>query len=80
MADGFLALHDFQAGQRGRRAKLVAGVAVAVKECFEIAIVAEERVENLLRCQRRRHGQVTAGQPLGQTKEIRLDVFPLAGK
>jgi hypothetical protein len=73
-ADGFFALQNFQAGQRRRRAKLVAGVTVAVEESFELVIFAEEGVEDFLRGQRRRHRQITAGQTLRQTQKIRLDI------
>ena len=47
-ADGFLASQNFQAGKRRRRAELVAGVAVSVKEGFEFVIFAEKGVEDCL--------------------------------
>ena len=79
-ADGLFTLQNFQTGKRGRRAKLVARVAVSVKERFEFMILTEEGIEDFLRGECRRHRQITAGQPLGQTKEVRLHIFMVAGK
>ena len=56
-------------------------VGVAVKKSLELIVFAEEGVKNLLRRERRRHRQITAGQALGQAKKIRLNILlVLAGK
>ena len=71
---------DFQAGQRRRRPQLIAGEAVAVEKCFELVVSAQKGRENLARGQRGGHGQVTAGQPLGQGREIGMHVFLVTGQ
>ena len=73
-------MQHLQTGQRGRRAELVAGKAVAVEEGLELVVFAEEGIEDGLRGQRGGHRQVAAGQPFGQRHEIRLHALVVAGE
>ena len=79
-ADGFLALQDFQTGERRRSAELVASVAVSMKKCFEFVMLAEKRVKDGLRGDRRGHRQIAAGQAFCEAEKIGLDIFAMAGK
>ena len=54
---------------------MIASVAVPVKKSLQLRIVAEERIEYFLRCQRGSHRQIAAGQSLGDAEEIRLHAF-----
>ena len=67
-------------GQGGRRTQGVARVAMPVEEGPEIGVVAEERIEDGLRGQGRRHGQVSTGQSLGQGQQVRHHTLMLGGE
>ena len=46
----------------------------------EIGVVTEERIEDGLRRQRGSHGQVSAGQSLGQGQQVRHHTLVLGGE
>ena len=56
-------LHQPEVGEGRRAGQGVAGVGVAVEEGLELLVLAEEGVEDLLRGQGGRQGQVAAREP-----------------
>ena len=59
---------------------MVGGVAVSVEERPELVVFPEEGIKDFPCRQRRRHGQIAAGQSLGQCQEIRLNAFLMGSK
>lgn len=64
----------------GGTSKRVAGEGVAVEECATCGGWAEEGVVDFAGGQCRGEGEVTAGEPFGQTENIGSDIFLLAGE
>jgi hypothetical protein len=53
---------------------------VTVEKGLELGVVAEERVENGLRGEGGGHGEVTAGEALGQCDEVGLNGLGMGGE
>ena len=62
---------QFEIGDGDRATERIAGIGVPVKESFEMFVVAEKRREDSLGGKRRRQRQITAGNALGDTENIR---------
>ena len=71
---------QFEIGDGHRAAERVAGIGVAMEEGFEIFVLAEKRREDILRGERRRQRQITAGDAFGKTKYVRRHAGVVAGE
>ena len=79
-AQGSLRFQQIEAGQGGGGGERIGGVTVAVEEGLELGILTQEGVEDGLRCERGGHGEITAGQSLGEGYEIGLNSFRMGGE
>ena len=73
-----VSLEEIEARERDRAAELIAGERVAVEERLQLGEVAVERVVDRVAHERRRDGQVAAGQSFAEGHEIGLDTLVLA--
>src|SRR3954471_13724787 len=74
LQDLFL-LEHLEAGERGGATQLAARVAVTVAQRSAVAGFPKKSVEHALRRQSSGERQVTAGQSLGEAKEVRHHAF-----
>ena len=73
-------LQNIQHRQSSSATNRVAGISVAVYESFMTVVIGIKGVINLFRGNSDGHGQITTGQALGSTQDIRTDAGMFYGK
>jgi hypothetical protein len=72
---GPLAVKEIQCRQRSRDGEGVAGAGVPMGGRAPIRRWTEKRQEDALRCERRSHGEIPAGEPLGKAEHVGGDLL-----
>ena len=78
--EGAFVFKDLERCKSSGAAEGVAGVGVAVEECLERGVIAQEGTVDFIGGQGSGHGKVAAGEAFAQAEEVGGDAFLLAGE
>ena len=79
-SERLLFLEHLEIGQRHGAAERIAGIAVAVEECFEVFVLAEKGLVDFVGGECRGEWHVAAGQAFADRHQVRRDPLMLAGE